>query len=200
MTQTKTPKGSLLGNLTIQILIAMLLGATLGIFIHTNYELDFAKELQNRLESAGRKTEKTEIRNEEHIETVPEKLILKLSPTDLLKIGISQNHLRTALIVIAFGAQIFQQTQDIFKEKAEEYSNEVVNFMSGSGWALITFMLIFFLFVSILISLFRTLLKYFDFKLLKKEDSYRIESGLINKRNVMVPLNKVQELKWETGR
>ncbi len=54
--------------------------------------------------------------------------------------------------------------------------------------------------VSIVFSLVRTLLKYFDFKLLKKDGNYRIESGLINKRNVIVPHNKVQELNWETGR
>ncbi len=35
--------------------------------------------------------------------------------------------------------------------------------------------------------------------MLKNEDSYRIESGLVNKRNVIVPHNKVQELNWETG-
>ena len=53
MTQTETPKGSLLGNLTIQILIAMLLGATLGIFIHNNYELDFAKEFSDTVKIAA---------------------------------------------------------------------------------------------------------------------------------------------------
>lgn len=40
----QTEKKSLFGNLTFQILIAMLLGAVLGIFIHTNYPAEFAKE------------------------------------------------------------------------------------------------------------------------------------------------------------
>ena len=162
-------------------------------------ELEFAKELQNHLRSEKKKTATEEVGDEAKTEEKHEQLILKLSPTDLLKIGISQNHLRTALIVIAFGGQLFQQIQDLFKDKANEYSSEVAAFMSNSGWALITFMVIFFLFISILISLFRTLLKYFEFKLLKNEDNYRIESGLINKRNVIVPHNKVQELNWETG-
>jgi putative membrane protein len=140
---------------------------------------------------------------EESIETGtisnPEKLILKLEPLDLLKIGISQNHLRTGLIILAFGYQIFNQVQEIFKDKANEYSNEFVNFMSNSSLALIIFLGIFFLLASILISLLRTLVKYFDFKLLKKENAYRIEAGIINKRNVVLPHNKIQELNWETG-
>lgn len=128
-----------------------------------------------------------------------EKLVLELTPVDLIKIGISQNHFRTGLIIIAFCFQIFNQIQDIFKEKAEEYSSEFVNYMSNSNWALITFLIVFFLIVSILFSLFRTLFKYFNFKLLKKENAYRVESGLFNKRNVLLPFNKIQELNWETG-
>ena len=162
-------------------------------------EKSFANALYNLLSE-----EKNEINNADETTkkqetTKKEKLILALSPVDLLKIGISQNHLRTGLIIIAFGFQLFNQVQDVFKEKADEYSNELVNLMSNSSWALITFMLIFFLIVSILFSLFRTLLKYFDFKLLKKENAYRVEAGLINKRNVVMPFNKIQELNWETG-
>ena len=49
MTQTKIKKPSLLGNLTVQILIAMLLGAILGIFIHNNYDVNFAKEFSDKI-------------------------------------------------------------------------------------------------------------------------------------------------------
>ena len=40
----ETPKKSLLSNLTFQILIAMVLGAILGIFIHNNYTEEATKE------------------------------------------------------------------------------------------------------------------------------------------------------------
>lgn len=162
-------------------------------------EMDFAQELQKHLQTEKRKIKADETTQEEAVEENKEELVLQLSPTDLLKIGISQNHLRTALIVIAFGSQLFQQADDLFKEKTEEFSNEFTSFLSSSGTALIAFLIIFFLMISILISLFRTVLKYFDFKLLKSENYYRIESGLVNKRNVIVPHNKVQELNWETG-
>jgi len=162
-------------------------------------EKAFAAELQNQISLKKKMVVTGEADKEQEIIDKPEKLILQLSPFDLLKIGISQNHLRTALIIIAFGFQIFQQIQDLFKDKADKYSNEFFDIMSNSNWALITFLLIFFLAISIAYSLFSTVFKYFDFKLLKKEDVYRIESGLLNKRNVIIPLNKVQELNWETG-
>src|SRR6187402_1015677 len=49
MTPTNTQKTSLLGNLTFQILIAMLLGAILGIVIHNNYDDVFAKEFSDKI-------------------------------------------------------------------------------------------------------------------------------------------------------
>jgi len=162
-------------------------------------EKSFSIELQQQLRSGEINREEIDSDNQVEITEVVEELILKLSPADLMRIGISQNHLRAGLIIIVFGVQIFQQIQDLFKEKAEEYSNEFIGFISNSNWALITFLIVFFTFISIFFSLFRTVLKYFDFKLIKKEGTYRIESGLLNKRIVVIPHGKVQEINWETG-
>jgi Na+/H+-dicarboxylate symporter len=49
MIHNETPKKSILGNLTFQILIAMILGAFLGVFIHTNYDGSFAKEFSDSI-------------------------------------------------------------------------------------------------------------------------------------------------------
>ncbi|MFZ4798909.1 MAG: dicarboxylate/amino acid:cation symporter [Bacteroidia bacterium] len=47
MIQTETKKPSLLGNLTVQIIIAMLIGAILGVFVHNNYDADVAKNFSS---------------------------------------------------------------------------------------------------------------------------------------------------------
>lgn len=44
MTTTETQKKSFLSNLTVQILIAMILGAILGVFVHNNYTEEVAKD------------------------------------------------------------------------------------------------------------------------------------------------------------
>ena len=49
MTTIETKKPSLLGNLTVQILIAMLIGAVLGIYIHNNFDVDFAKSFSDKI-------------------------------------------------------------------------------------------------------------------------------------------------------
>ncbi len=49
MTTNEQPKKSFLSNLTVQILIAMLLGAVLGIYIHNNFDADFAKNFSDKI-------------------------------------------------------------------------------------------------------------------------------------------------------
>jgi Na+/H+-dicarboxylate symporter len=49
MTTTNTPKKSLLANLTVQILIAMICGALLGIIIHNNYLPEEAKSFSDKI-------------------------------------------------------------------------------------------------------------------------------------------------------
>jgi Na+/H+-dicarboxylate symporter len=46
---TETKKKSIWGNLTVQILIAMLIGALLGIYIHNNYTPELAKEFSDKI-------------------------------------------------------------------------------------------------------------------------------------------------------
>ena len=49
MTSTVEQKKSLFSNLTVQILIAMVLGAILGIYIHNNFDAEFAKNFSDKI-------------------------------------------------------------------------------------------------------------------------------------------------------
>lgn len=130
---------------------------------------------------------------------IEEEEILKLSPSDLLRIGISQNHIRTGLIIVAFGSQIVDQIQDLFEKESDAYSDSVQNILASSGIIFYTGLALFFLVVSILATVLITVIKYYDFKLIKHQSGYSITAGLINKRKVLLPFSKVQQLNWETG-
>lgn len=159
----------------------------------------YAAELTQYLRALKTETQGPDSASEQYESDQKEALVLKLTAGDLLRIGISQNHLRTGLIILAFGWQIYGQIKDLFKDKAENYSNEAMSYMSNSNWLLISGLFIFFLTVSIGASLLLTVFKYYDFTLFKQNKSYRISSGLINRRNVIIPFTKVQQLNWETG-
>jgi putative membrane protein len=125
--------------------------------------------------------------------------ILRLTNSDLLRIGISQNHLKTALLIFVFGAQFYNQVKDYFKEKAEQYAHEAFEYIGESGWAIITMMILAFLIISFLYSMVRTLILFYDLRLFKLNQSYRIVSGLLNRKNLLIPFRKIQQLNWETG-
>lgn len=139
--------------------------------------------------------------NEEASDTVSNegKEIIKLSPLDLLRIGISQNHLKTGIIILIFGSQIIDQIQDLFQEETDAYSESFKNILSNSSILFYAGLAIIALVVSILATLLITVIKYYDFKLVRHQESYKITAGLFNKRQVLLPFNKVQQLNWETG-
>ena len=127
-----------------------------------------------------------------------EEEILRLSLSDLLRIGISQNHLRTGLIIVAFGSQIIDQIRELFKKETDAYSDSVQNIMSDSGIIFYSGLALFFLVVTVLATVLFTVIKYYDFRLTRHQLSYRISAGLINKRKVLLPFSKVQQLNWKT--
>ncbi|NPD46675.1 MULTISPECIES: PH domain-containing protein [unclassified Lentimicrobium] len=128
-----------------------------------------------------------------------EKEILKLSPLDLLRIGISQNHLKTGLIILVFTSQIVDQIQDLFKEETDAYSDSFQSIIANSSILFFAGLTIIALLASVLATLLYTVIKYYDFRLVKHQESYKITTGLIDKRKVLLPFNKIQQLNWETG-
>ncbi|MCX6227242.1 MAG: PH domain-containing protein [Bacteroidia bacterium] len=123
-----------------------------------------------------------------------EKQILKLTNWDLLKIGLSQNHVRTALIVFLFSIQFYSQVREFFEERAKEYAHEVLLYLSQSGWAMISSLILLFVLISFLYSMIRTLVLFYDLRLLKMNQAYRIVSGLLNRKNLLIPFRKIQQL------
>lgn len=128
-----------------------------------------------------------------------EEQIFRLTKWDLLRIGISQNHLRTALIIFIFGVQFFNQIREYFEDIAKEYTQEAILYLSRSGWAILTSLIIFFLLISFLYSMIRTLVLFYNLRFFKLNQSYRIVSGLLNRKNILIPFAKIQQLNWETG-
>src|SRR5690348_5934620 len=49
MSEDQTKKGSLLGNLTFQIIVAMILGAVLGVYVHNSYSAETATEFSGHI-------------------------------------------------------------------------------------------------------------------------------------------------------
>lgn len=184
----------LLNVYSLEVDTAGSVGKELKIYsLSGSYTEHLTQFLQSHKENANEGKSESITNTNEEVE------ILKLSFSDLLRVGISQNHLRTGLIIFVFGSQIVGQIQDLFKEVTDAYSDSFQNIISNSGILFYIGLVIIALVVSILATLIFTVIKYYDFKLVKHQQSYRITAGLFNKRKVLLPFSKIQQLNWETG-
>lgn len=125
----------------------------------------------------------------------PARVLLQLSIKDLLKIGVSQNHLRTVGIMMAFLFGLSQYAEELLSKKMEE---EVWVFLFGSS--IILAILIILLFVAaFFLSLLNTILRYYDLRVLESDGGYTITSGLFTKTEQSAQHQKIQLLEWKSN-
>lgn len=130
-----------------------------------------------------------------------EVVILQLSILDLLKVGITQNHLKSAglAIGVAFGSwyKIKDIVEQYFEEWLQQFSLE--NVVSGTSVGLAIAAVISFLFFSVVISMLLAINKYWDFSIVKKGTDLEVKMGLFNKKEIKIPLSKVQILEFHSN-
>ncbi len=140
-------------------------------------------------------TEAIEISNEADNPVQQGRLLLHLSVPDLLKIGVSQNHLRTVGIMLAFILGLSQYADELLSKEKEE---AIWLFIFGS--AVIIALLTVLLFVgAFFLSLLNTVLRYYDLSLLQSDGGYTITAGLFTKTEQSAQHQKIQLLEWRNN-
>ena len=126
------------------------------------------------------------------------KLILQLSPMDLVKIGVSQNHLRTAGIITFFFWNFLDDIEQAFNWK---FLDAVQTWLTDSNSFLMITLIIapFFLIASFFITLIRSVLRDYNFQFWQTATGFKIQSGLFNKKENSANLQKIQLLIWHSN-
>ena len=138
-----------------------------------------------------------EAKGEESSQTV---LHLKLS--DLFKVGISQNHLKSMALLFAFMLPILNQT----RQNGEILLEYIVRLISGkpfdeemvfnAGWKVLFASALIVLFVSLVYSLVRTVLDNYGLRLYVGKKGIKLVKGLLNRQECTVNKEKVQLIRW----
>jgi len=119
-------------------------------------------------------------------------ILMRLNPFDLIKVGISQNHIRGLGIIMGFGFWIFQTVLDFDVIDKNNPMNGLESIFSF--WVYLLLGLIIF---SILISLALTVFQYFDLRFFRTKTGFKVVSGLFTKREESANINKIQFIRWE---
>lgn len=145
------------------------------------------------------------IQTETQVEKEPQ-TILELGITDLLKIGITQNHLKSGGIalgvVIGFWYKIKDIVERFLGDPFENWDKEIeatvvhgkVHMTDYTSTIVVAF--VSFCIVSVLVSVVLAITKYWDFKMVLDSDTLEIQMGLFNRQEVKMPLSKIQILEF----
>lgn len=122
--------------------------------------------------------------------------IIEHSFFDLVKIGFAENHINSALIIFAFISSIVSQFHD--SGLIDKYRtimpdmNTLMTDLTAIGLIILTIAIL-----SIIISIVKTMLLYFQLRLLRKSNSFRLSHGLLSTRQFTAKDSKIQILGWE---
>ena len=141
-----------------------------------------------------------DIEPKEQAEREARELILHLRPGDLVKIGISQNHLRTAAIIFAFFFALAEDVSEVLEDidLFNRISTEVEALVKGS-FMLALIAVPVFLLISFFVSLIRTVFVYYDTRFWKTTHGFKLVSGLITRKEKSAQKDKIQLIAWNTN-
>ena len=128
----------------------------------------------------------------------PDELLLQLDPGDLIRVGVSQNHVRTAFIIIGFFFGIYFNVRDAIGIDLEERVFDELTKQGGpqTHWTDYLPFVGLLLVAAFFLTLIQTVIRYYGLKLWQTERGFKLVSGLFNRQEVSAVLRKIQVVEW----
>lgn len=154
------------------------------------------QELEMQEEGAEQSLTKNEAPQLDLSESTP---LVKLGTKDLLRVGLTENHLRTGLILFAVINGYVWQFEEYLLKPFEPFLREQANYFLSSWLFLLPIALLIFVVVSVLLSMIQTTLKYYKLRFFVDAKGVQLVSGLLKRAEYQIPVNKIQYLKWKSN-
>ncbi|NNE26813.1 MAG: PH domain-containing protein [Saprospiraceae bacterium] len=158
-------------------------------------EEERAQQLSEIILSHKKATSKKD--REINTSTQERKRVFTLSLFQLFKVGITENHIRSGGVILFFFIWLFDNLRELGLDmygRMEEYAPDAEQVSQN---LFIVFMLIaLIVIVSLIISMVRTVLKYFDLNMFRLADGFVVKSGLLNKKEYAAKDRKIQMMEW----
>ncbi len=124
-----------------------------------------------------------------------EEVIVKIEPISLLKIGATENHIRSGFLILFFGYWALDQIRELGFEKQVDkigvnWDTIFTNVLFFIGLALV------FIIASFIVSIIRVFFQYYDLKLERIGNGFRLTYGLFNQKQTTAKDHKIQTMGW----
>ncbi|MEM7375542.1 MAG: PH domain-containing protein [Bacteroidota bacterium] len=125
-----------------------------------------------------------------------DELLLELEPGELLRVGLAQNHLRTAGIIVGFFLGLYQYVDEFISWDREDVTQYVVG-IEGSAVVLTVLGVIpLLLLAAVVVSVVRVVFRYYGFKAWKTARGLKLQAGLLTRREQAATRSKIQLIRW----
>lgn len=117
---------------------------------------------------------------------------------DVIKLAISENHIRTFLIILAFAYSRLEDLKQLIGIDASHIIDEQVDKAAFSLLGFLT-LLIAGLFFTLLVSFIRVILQYNEMTIISNTKGFQMEWGFLQTQQKMLIQNKVQLISWNNN-
>ncbi|WP_298837007.1 PH domain-containing protein [Clostridium sp.] len=98
-------------------------------------------------------------------------------------------------IILAFYSKIDDMMPKEFKKKVQGYTDNIMKGINGVNIIrYVVMLIIIMLFISWVISIGLTIIKYYKFTVIREDDNIKLSYGLFNKKEVTIPVKRIQSL------
>jgi putative membrane protein len=128
-----------------------------------------------------------------------EPTLFQLSQRDLIRLGLSANHLEAFFLMLAFGFSLLDNLERAIDFEFSGFLRWLSDLAANSTAAALGMVALAILLLSIVLSLLRITLQYGRFAISRSAKGFRIQSGLINLKEKIIPFSKVQYISWKAN-
>ena len=125
--------------------------------------------------------------------------LVSLNMRQLLLVGLTENHLRTALVIFAVLNGYFWQYEEYLLKPLEPLIAEQANYLLARWLVLLPIGILIFLIIAIAISVVQVFLKYFNLRFFVDNRGVQLTSGLLKRNEYQIPEKKIQYVKWNSN-
>ena len=125
----------------------------------------------------------------------PSSQVLRLDLGDLLRVGVSQNHLRTAGIIVGTVFGFVFTLADSLGDGIWKTGYEEVQELNPSIW-LFSLFAAGLIIIAFIITVLRTVARYYDLRFMEDREGFQLTAGLFNRRETALKKNKIQIIRW----
>lgn len=124
--------------------------------------------------------------------------LMGLSNIDLMKLAISENHIRTLSLLFAFAMSRLDDLRQFFGKKTDAIIDEQVNQINFTA-SIMAGMIALGIAITLAFSMIRVLLRYNDMQLTANQKGFKVKWGFLQTQQKMMLQNKVQLISWNSN-